>query len=138
MPSEKILEKTVVQLEDDSDFRDILKAFFKLPNVRLIQFSNRRDLKRWHFSNHGGDLYICDGSFPERHGEEPTVIWPKVAGLVSAVKYFKLYPTKGMILTSGELHNTKEYEPFPIVQVMQKPVEYDKLIAAVEKHLYDK
>jgi hypothetical protein len=133
------LEKTIVHVENDSDLRELVKDYFslKLPNVRLVQVSNLRDFKRWHLSNTNiaGDLYICDGSFPERPGEDDRILWPKVAGIVSVINKFSLYPTKGMILTSDSSHDTKKYEPFPIVQVMPKPVECNELVSAVEKYL---
>jgi hypothetical protein len=134
------LEKTIVHVENDSDLRELVKDYFslKLPNVRLVQVSNLRDFKRWHLSNTStaGDLYICDGSFPERPGEDDRILWPKVAGIVSLIKKFDLYPTIGMILTSDSSHDTKKYEPLTIVQVMQKPFQCSKLFSAVEKHLY--
>jgi hypothetical protein len=134
------LEKTIAYVEDDSGLRELVKDYFslKLPNVKLVQFSNLRDFRLWHVSNHGGDLYICDGSFPEKPGQEAKVLWPRVASIVSLINKFSLYTTKGIILTSGEPQVTKNYEPFPIVQVIQKPFELCNLTAAVEKYLCDK
>ena len=115
---------SILAVEDDKVTREVLNLMIprKFPDVTIYTTENGRTAVEL-FKKHKPEIVITDIQMPEMDGIE-------MAGEIKAIEA----DTKFIVVTAYS--NTSYYEKFSNIgfhDFLPKPIEFDKLFAAIEK-----